>query len=107
MNQKALQILEYNKITAQLAEYASSSLGPVAASLFWISEEIILSLQDRDYRCIDQSPSERQHFLFRHNTSDSLKGRLKIGSSLGITESSGNQRPAHGSPPEPQSLRPS
>ncbi len=88
MNQKALQILEYNKITAQLAEYASSSLGKsLCQSLLPSSdlEEIILSQTETTDALTRVRQKGSISFSGIRNISDSLK-RLEIGSSLGITE---------------------
>ncbi len=88
MNQKALQTLEYNKIIAQLAEYASSALGKsLCQSLLPSSdlEEIIQSQTETTDALTRVRQKGSISFSGIRNISDSLK-RLEIGSSLGITE---------------------
>lgn len=88
MNQKALQILEYNKITAQLAEYASSPLGKsLCQSLLPSSnlEEIIQSQTETTDALTRVRQKGSVSFSGVRSISDSLK-RLEIGSSLSIPE---------------------
>lgn len=88
MNQKALQILEYNKITAQLAEYASSPLGKsLCQSLLPSSnlEEIIQSQTETTDALTRVRQKGSVSFSGIRSISDSLK-RLEIGSSLSIPE---------------------
>ena len=88
MNQKALQILEYNKITAQLAEYASSPLGKALCQSLLPSSSLEEIVQNQT-ETTDALTRVRQKgsisFSGVRNILDSLK-RLEIGSSLGISE---------------------
>ena len=88
MNQKALQILEYNKITAQLAEYASSPLGKTLCQSLLPSSSLEEIVQNQT-ETTDALTRVRQKgsisFSGVRNILDSLK-RLEIGSSLGISE---------------------
>ena len=88
MNQKALQILEYNKITTQLAEYASSPLGKALCQSLLPSSSLEEIVQNQT-ETTDALTRVRQKgsisFSGVRNILDSLK-RLEIGSSLGISE---------------------
>lgn len=88
MNQKALQTLEYNKIIAKLAEYATSPLGRELCNALIPSSNLDEIIQTQT-ETTDALTRIRQKggisFSGIHSISDSLK-RLEIGSSLGIVE---------------------
>ncbi len=88
MNQKALQTLEYNKIIAKLAEYATSPLGRDLCQALVPSSNLEEIIQNQT-ETTDALTRVRQKgsisFSGIHSILDSLK-RLEIGSALGILE---------------------
>lgn len=88
MNTKSLKTLEYNKIITQLETYASSPLGRDLCRNLVPSIDVheIRQMQKETSDCPDQSPPERQYFLYRTEGCRWFFKTLEIGSSLNITE---------------------